>query len=149
VFKQHPGEQDEGPYRRLLTGLAEAGGYAAPAITVVKDIDLYRLLRAADGHLGLNSTVLTDAVVAGTCNLIAIVEGNRDLLGYVDAGVAIPVRNVEDVRAALTGPPPGDDPARRAFLDDHFLAGDAGARIAAAIAGRLGVGIPLPAAGVR
>ncbi len=73
VFKQHPGETDEGPYRRLLEGMARAGGYAAPPISVVREIDLYRLLRAADAHLGYQSTVLTDAVVAGTPNLIAIV----------------------------------------------------------------------------
>src|SRR4029079_5162922 len=62
VIKQHPGEADEGPARALLTGLARARGYEPPAISVVKDIDLYRLLRAADAHLGQHSTVLTDAV---------------------------------------------------------------------------------------
>jgi hypothetical protein len=138
VFKQHPGERDEGPYRRLLTGLAEAGGYAPPPMTSVKDIDLYRLLRAADGHLGLNSTVLTDAVVSGTTNLIAIVEGHRDLLGYVGAGVAQPIRGVDDLRKFLTDPARPGEAARRAFLDDHFEPGDAGARIAAAIASSVG-----------
>jgi hypothetical protein len=134
VFKQHPGERDEGPYRRLLLGLADAGGYDPPPISVVKDVDLYRLLRAADAHLGLNSTVLTDAVMAGTGNLIAIVEGHRDLLGYVAAGVAHPVQGVGDVRSAMDDPRPADPAARRAFLDDHFRPGDAGARIAADIA---------------
>ena len=58
VFKLHPGETDEGPYRALLTGLATAGGYEPPPISVIRDIDLYRLLRAADAHLGMHSTVL-------------------------------------------------------------------------------------------
>ena len=62
VIKQHPGEGDEGPYRELLHGLAQAGGYAPPPISIAPEIDLYRLLRAADAHLGLHSTVLTDAV---------------------------------------------------------------------------------------
>ena len=53
VIKQHPGERDEGPYRELLHGLARAGGYAPPPMSVVREIDLYRLLRAADAHLGL------------------------------------------------------------------------------------------------
>ena len=35
VIKQHPGERDEGPYRDLLHGLARAGGYAPPPISVV------------------------------------------------------------------------------------------------------------------
>ena len=74
VFKLHPGETDEGPYRTLLTGLADAGGYQPPPISVVRDIDLYRLLRASDAHLGMHSTVLTDAVVVGTPNLIATVD---------------------------------------------------------------------------
>ena len=134
VFKQHPGERDDGPYRRLLDGLARTGGYEAPVITLVKDIDLFRLLRAADAHLGLNSTVLTDAVMAGTPNLIAIVEGHRDLLGYVAAGVARPIHDVGELRDALDEPRPAAPDARRAFLDDHFLPGNAGRRIATEIA---------------
>jgi hypothetical protein len=134
VFKQHPGERDDGPYRGLLVGLAQAGGYEPPPISLVRDIDLYRLLRSADAHLGLNSTVLTDAVVAGTCNLIAIVEGHRDLLGYVEAGVAQPIRDVAELRTALRDPRPPDPDVRRTFLADHFREGDAGDRIAATIA---------------
>ncbi len=134
VFKQHPGELDEGPYVSLLEGLAQAGGYPAPPMTVVRDIDLYRLLRAADAHLGLRSTVLTDAVVAGTRNLIALVEPNADLLGYVAAGVAIPVRDHADLVAALDDPVPPDPAARATFLEDHFRPGSASARIATWIA---------------
>lgn len=133
VVKQHPGEQDDGPYRDLLEGLARAGGYEPPPMTVIKDIDLYRLLRAADAHLSLHSTVLTDAVMAGTCNLIAMVEGSGDLLGYVEAGVARPIRNVDDLRAALADPRRPDPSARQAFIDDHFRPGAAGGRIATLI----------------
>jgi hypothetical protein len=133
VFKQHPGERDEGPYRQLLAGLARAGGYELPPISVVRDVDLYRLLRAADAHLGLHSTVLTDAVAAGTPNLIALVEGHRDLLGYVAAGVARPVRSIDDLREALASPQPLDPRAREVFLDDHFRLGDTGRRIAQSI----------------
>ncbi len=133
VFKQHPGEADEGPYRRLLEGMAEARGYPPPPMSVVKVIDLYRLLRAADAHLGLHSTVLTDAVAAGTPNLIATVDAHADLLGYVAAGVATAVGDIDDLRAALADPRPPDPERRRAFLDDHFLPGDASARIAARI----------------
>jgi len=133
VFKQHPGERDEGPYRRFLEGLAEVGGYRPPPITVVRDYDLYRLLRAADAHLGLHSTVLTDAVVAGTLNLIAMVEPHGDLIGYVEAGVAVPVDSLAQVIAALEVPPTPDPARREAFLADHFLPGDAGARILASV----------------
>jgi hypothetical protein len=133
VIKQHPGERDEGPYRALLEGLARAGGFDPPPMTMVKDIDLYRLLRAADAHLGLHSTVLTDAVVAGTCNLIAMVDASADLLGYVPAGVARPIRDVADLRRALADHTPADATARQAFVDDHFRRGNAGARIAAAM----------------
>jgi hypothetical protein len=133
VFKQHPGEADEGPYRALLSGLAAAGGYQPPPMTVGRDMDLYRLLRAADAHLGLHSTVLTDAVVVGTPNLVAVTQAYSDILGYVGAGVARPVRDVADLLDALTNPRPIDPAARRAFLDDHFRTGDAAARIAHAI----------------
>jgi hypothetical protein len=129
VIKQHPGERDEGPYRDLLHGLARAGGYAPPPISVVRDIDLYRLLRAADAHLGLHSTVLTDAVMAGTDDLIARVEASGDLLGYVAAGVARPVTRVADLRAALDHPQPAHPAARRTFIEDHFRPGEASARI--------------------
>ena len=133
VIKQHPGEADEGPFRRLLEGLARAGGYNPPRVTVVREIDLYRLLRAADAHLGLHSTVLTDAVLAGTTNLISVGQASGDLLGYVEAGVALPVRNVTDVVEALRDPRPAALADRAAFLDRHFLAGDGAERIAAII----------------
>jgi hypothetical protein len=133
IFKQHPGEADAGPYRRLLEGLAVAGGYSAPRMTTVRDIDLYRLLRTADAHLGLHSTVLTDAVAAGTPNLISVDQAYGDLLGYVEAGVARPVRGVADVLAALDEPRAPDPEARAAFLARHFLAGDAAGRIDAVL----------------
>jgi RimJ/RimL family protein N-acetyltransferase len=130
VIKLHPGEIDEGPYRALLTGLAEAKGYAAPPITIVHDIDLFRLLRAADAHLGFHSTVLTDAVAAGTMNLIAAGHATADWLGYVEAGVARPVADVAELRDALADPTPPDRAARERFLARHFRAGDASQRIA-------------------
>ena len=137
VFKLHPGERDDGPYRALLEGLARARGHAPPPISVVRDIDLYRLLRAADAHLGLHSTVLTDAVVTGTPNLIAMLDAHADLLGYVDARVAHPVRDMDDVLEALDPPSPPDPAARAAFLARHFRDGNAGARIARSIADRV------------
>lgn len=137
VFKTHPGEEDEGPYRVLLESLARGGGYAPPPMTVVRRVDLYRLLRAADAHLGLHSTVLTDAVAAGTPNLIFVAQVRHDVLGYVAAGVARPVRGVADVRAALDHPVPADPAARDAFLARHFRAGDASGRIVGEIEDRL------------
>jgi hypothetical protein len=134
VFKLHPGERDEGPYRALLLGIARAAGFDPPPISVVKDIDLYRLLRAADAHLGLFSTVLTDAVVAGTPNLFADVNSHVDPIGYVAAGVARPVRDAAEMLGALADPQPADPIHRQAFLDDHFRPGDASARIADKIA---------------
>jgi hypothetical protein len=146
VFKQHPAETDEGPYRALVEGLAVAGGWAAPPITVVRDIDLYRLLRAADAHLGLFSTVLTDAVAAGTPNLVATTQAHRDLLGYVDAGVARPVSTPADLLAALDVPAPVDKAARARFLADHFRPGNASRRIATAIATVAGSQATVPVA---
>jgi hypothetical protein len=133
VVKQHPGERDDGPYRDLIEGLARAGGYVVPPITVVKDIDLYRLLRAADAHLGLLSTVLTEAVVTRTPNLIAVTDAHADLLGYVAAGVAQPVRTTADLLAALADPRPPTAAARKAFLARHFRSGDATGRIVEAV----------------
>jgi hypothetical protein len=79
----------------------------------------------------LYSTVLTEAVVTGTRNLVAATQAASDLLGYVGAGVAVPVRSPEDVAAALETPQTdADDAARRAFLEDHFRPGRAGERIA-------------------
>jgi hypothetical protein len=130
VIKLHPEEHDGEHYLDLLTGLAHAGGYAVPPITIVRDIDLYRLLRAADAHLGVFSTVLTDSALAGTPNMIVVGQAQADLLGYVEAGVAAPVRSVEDVRAFMADPRPPADDARRRFIEAHFVAGDASGRIA-------------------
>ena len=133
VVKLHPGERDEGPYRAVVDGVAAARGFQAPPMTFVQSVDLYRLLRAADAHVGLQSTVLTEAVVTGTPNLLAATSSASDLLGYVEAGVAIPVRTGQDLLAALdSGPDATASPAaRQAFIDAHFQPGSASERIAA------------------
>jgi hypothetical protein len=129
VVKQHPGEKDRGPYEALVAGLAAARGFAPPPVTVVQDIDLYRLLRSADAHLGIHSTVLTEAVAAGTHNLLADTLASSDLLGYVEAGVAVPVCDGAGFLAALEQPEAITPEARRAFLGRHFHEGSASARL--------------------
>ncbi len=129
VVKQHPGERDRGPYEAVIAGLAAARGFQAPPVTVVKEVDLYRLLRAADAHLGIHSTVLTEAVAAGTRNLLADTLASADLLGYVDAGVAVPVRDGAAFLAALDAPNGTGADARAAFLARHFREGSASIRL--------------------
>lgn len=133
VVKLHPAEDDGAFYPRLIEGLARARGFDPPPTTIVKEIDLLRLLGAADAHLGVYSTVLTDAVTAGTPNLIVTSLSGSDLLGYVEAGVARPVRTGADLLAALEAPadPAADTAARTGFLADHFADGPAAARIVA------------------
>jgi hypothetical protein len=131
VVKLHPGERDEGPYRAVIEGVAAAGGFAPPPISVVQHVDLYRLLAAADAHLGIQSTVLTEAVWTATPNLLAAGLAGSDLLGYVDAGVAHPVRDGGELLDALEqGRGRATEEARRAFLDAHFEPGNASQRIA-------------------
>jgi hypothetical protein len=133
VVKQHPAEADPGPYRAVIEGVAAALGFAPPPITVVKDVDLYQLLAAADAHLGIHSTVLTEAVFVGTPNLLATGVLGGDLLDYVDAGVAIPVTTGEDLLAALDAAAAGaiTDEARAAFIARNDEPGNATERIAA------------------
>ena len=131
VFKLHPREPDEGAYRRLLEGLAGARGIPIPPMSIVQRTDLYRLLAAADAHVGIYSTVNTEAVVTGTPNLLAAAIATGDLLDYVAAGVAIPVRDGGELLAALDRIASSALPeeARTAFLADHFEPGGAGERI--------------------
>jgi hypothetical protein len=128
VFKLHPGEIEDDLYSRLVSALGMSRGFETPPVTVVKEIDLYRLLGAADGHLGLYSTVLTEAVVVGTRNFVGAISRSADLLGYVEAGVARPVHNGADLLAGLDAPPP-DPEARRRFVEEHFEPGSASGRI--------------------
>ena len=104
-------------------------------MTVVKAIDLYRLLAAADAHLGSFSTVLTEATVTGTPNLLAAADAGGDLLDYVKTGVARPVRDGGDLLRELDTAEAGETPdagaARAAFVREHFLSGAAAPRIAA------------------
>jgi len=138
VVKQHPAELDEGPYRAVVEGVAAAGGFQPPAITVVREVDLYRLLAAADAHLGIHSTVLTEAVLVGTPNLLAAGVCGGDLLGYVAAGVAVPVADGGELLAALDGPATFDPAARDAFLRRHFEPGSASRRISDDLLARTG-----------
>jgi len=133
VVKLHPSETDEGPYRAMIEGAARAGGFEPPTLSVVQLVDLYRLLAAADEHLGIRSTVLTEAVVVGTGNLLATGLAGSDPLDYVAAGVAIPVRDGADVHAALSAGPSRlpTEAQRRAFVDAHFDPGGGAGQIAA------------------
>lgn len=133
VFKQHPIEPLGGWYEDAVRNLAARGGFTPPPMTTVRDVNLVRLLRAADAHLGLFSTVLTDAVLAGTPNLLAVTQAHRDLLGYVDAGVARPVASPAELRAAIDTLAPPALADREAFVADHFRAGDASSVIARTI----------------
>jgi hypothetical protein len=130
AIKLHPQDDAEPRHASMLRDLARAGGWPPAIVTTVRDIDLFRLLRAADAHLGQYSTVLSDAVVSGTPNMIAVGQAYADALGYVAARVAVPVRSVDDVRAFLADPRPPAPEDRAAFLAAHFRAGDAAGRIA-------------------
>lgn len=134
VFKLHPEEEQGDHYPALVDGLARAGRYPAPPVTVVRHADVFRLLRASDAHLGVYSTVLTDAVLAGTPNMVAVGAALSDLVGYARAGVARPVSSVDDVRAFMRDPQPPTADARRAFLREHFEPGNGAERAADAIA---------------
>ncbi|HEX2756187.1 MAG TPA: CDP-glycerol glycerophosphotransferase family protein, partial [Candidatus Limnocylindrales bacterium] len=133
VVKLHPGEPDEGPYRRIIEGVAAARGFTPPRITIIQSIDLYRLLAASDVHLGIHSTVLTEAVVTRTPNLLADGLAGADLLGYVPAGVALSVRDGASLLAALDAAAAGvlTEADAAAFTDAHFEPGSASERIAA------------------
>lgn len=133
AIKLHPEEKDGDPFVSLIAKLAWAGGYRIPRMSVVRDIDLYRLLRSADAHLGQYSTVLTDAVVTGTPNMVAVGPAWSDIIGYAEAGVATPVRTVDDVRDFMQDPKPPKPEDRARFLEAHYRSGDAVGRIAAAI----------------
>jgi hypothetical protein len=117
---------------------------ATPPLTVVKAIDLYRLLAAADAHLGSYSTVLTEAAVVGTPNLLAAADAGGDLLDYAAAGVARPVSDGADLLAGLNAADQPESPdataARSAFVLEHFRPGGAARRIAADLMARLGTG---------
>ncbi len=133
VVKLHPEAIGDDDYAALLAGLARAGGYPEPHLSVVRDIDLYRLLRSSDAHLGLYSTVLTDAVVTDTPNMIAVGQAWADIIGYVAAGVATPVASADDVRAFMVDPIRSSADDRTRFLASHYRSGDAIGRIVGAI----------------
>ena len=114
VVKQHPGEKDRGPYEALIRGLAAARGFEPPPVTVVQHIDLYRLLRSADAHLGIHSTVLTEAVAAGTRNLLA------DTLGLVGPP------GLRGGRRRRAGPRRSRLPRRSRAAGDHHARGPPG-----------------------
>ena len=141
VIKLHPAETDGTRYEQLIQGIATARGRPGPPLTVVKAIDLYRLLAATDAHLGSFSTVLTEATVLGTPNLLAAADSGGDLLDYVAAGVARPVSDGPDLLRALeaAGEPesPNAASARSAFVLEHFQPGDAASRIAGDLRDRL------------
>jgi hypothetical protein len=77
--------------------------------------------------------VLTEAVVTRTPNLLADGLAGADLLGYIAAGVALPVRDGAGLLAALDAAAGGalTEADAAAFTDAHFEPGSASERIAA------------------
>jgi hypothetical protein len=130
VVKLHPEEDQADHYLALIEGLARAGGWRPPPVTVVRHVDLFQLLQAADAHLGIYSTVLTDGVVAGTPTMVATGQAWSDLVGYAVAGVAQAVTSVEDVRRFMREPWVPSRDVRDAFVREHSEPGDGAARIA-------------------
>jgi hypothetical protein len=65
--------------------------------------------------------------------MLAVGQAWSDVIGYVDAGVAAPVRSVDDVRDFMADPRPSAPADRDRFLESHYRTGDAAARIAAVI----------------
>jgi hypothetical protein len=132
VVKQHPGEPDDGPYRAAIDGAARARGLTPPPLSIVRSVDLYRLLAAADAHIGIHSTVLSEAVMTRTPNLLFASFASADPLDYLDAGVAVPFRSGADLLALLDGGDSRapDEATRRTFLDAHYEPGSASRRIA-------------------
>jgi hypothetical protein len=68
--------------------------------------------------------------------MIAVGQAYADPLAYVAAGVAVPVRSVDDVRAFMADPRPPTDADRERFVRRHFEPGDAAARIAEVLLSR-------------
>ena len=69
--------------------------------------------------------------MCGTPNLTFASFASADLLGYVEAGVAVPFRSGADLLAVLDGDAGRVEPAaRQAFVDAHFEPGSASRRIA-------------------
>ena len=65
--------------------------------------------------------------------MVAVGQAYEDIIGYVKAGVAVPVRSVGDVRAFMAAPVAPSPAARARFLEIHYRRGDAIGRIAKAI----------------
>jgi hypothetical protein len=76
--------------------------------------------------------------VTRTPNLLSTRLAAADLLGYVEAGVAIPVRDGGDLLRALdAGRSIMAEGDARAFVERHFEPGSAADRIAADLVGWL------------
>jgi hypothetical protein len=65
--------------------------------------------------------------------MVAVGQAWADVIGYVDAGVATPVRTVEDVRAFMADPKAASPDDRERFLAAHYRPGDSVGRIAEAV----------------
>ena len=101
-----------------------ASGWAFDANQPVRPVTLQALL---DGRVIGEATAEQDRP-----DLLAAGLASADVLGYVEAGVAVPVRTGADILAALDRP--RAEIMRRAdqeaFLRAHFEPGDASGRIA-------------------
>lgn len=95
VIKIHPRE-NVNAYRILLE---HRGLYTVPVVQ--GDMHLYDLLSASDLIIGVNSTVLLEAMIFDKTVIIVNLFNEPDYFGFVSSGAAISVNKVEDLSSVV------------------------------------------------
>jgi hypothetical protein len=98
VIKLHPAEPEEYSVR-FYEEVADK--YNVRNFKVAKQVDLYELLAICQLHIGVTSTVFSEAVVFGKPNLILDMPGSIITGGWVEQGVAMNISDFGGLKEAV------------------------------------------------
>jgi len=97
IIKQHPGEEEK--HTKMIE--ANLKKYKIDVVITPKSSDTYEQLYVCDLMMTKNSTVAMEAVALNKPVIVLNLSGERDVVDYVEQGVALGVYREEDLRTAI------------------------------------------------
>lgn len=140
IIKQHPGETNK--YTKLIYRFLKK--YKINVIITAKDADTYELIYACDVLMTKSSTTILEAILLDKPVIVLNLSGERDVINFVQEGVAKGVYNQTSLEPTILSLLSSDDlkSYRHKFISQYLFKNDGRAttRVIQAINNLLGMG---------
>ena len=122
IIKQHPGETNK--YTKLIYRFLKK--YKINVIITAKDADTYELIYACDVLMTKSSTTVLEAILLDKPVIVLNLSGERDVINFVQEGVAKGVYNQTSLEPTIVNLLSNDDLKiyRQKFISNHLFKND-------------------------